>query len=551
MRSLFLKIFLWFWMAMALVVSVFVVVVTYTHENPLINPNNQREPERVVGPNPSFGRGPNFGFGQGPRRWRESSIDALALCVQSGVQIWKSGGQNAFADYSKSLEERARFRAFLVTDEGKILTQSAPPRDDENTLKNVKAEELKHLSQRAAHSTKLEMLPGDGVLLAAQKVTAPDGKNYIIAGALRGFTFRPPGAANTPSTAPGAATARDGRNDARSRDGRDGRDGRDRRPGPPSPYRFWLWWLFADSQTQVFRFLVVMMLTGVVCYGMVRHITKPILQLRSAAQRLAEGDLSTRVEPKLTRRRDELGLLGREFDKMAARLESLMAAQHRLLADISHELRSPLARVSVALALVRETAGPEAAPDLDRIELETGRLNAMIGELLTLSRIESGEQAADKERVNLSNLIEDIAADADFEARSRNRAVKVLATAQCALSGTESLLRSAVENVVRNAVRYTKEGTPVEIRLSRERDESQECAVIRVRDHGSGVPEEKLADLFRPFYRIADARDRQSGGTGLGLAITQRAVKLHGGHVEARNAPDGGLQIEIRLPVTA
>lgn len=303
-------------------------------------------------------------------------------------------------------------------------------------------------------------------------------------------------------------------------------------------YRWWLWWLAGAPSTQALRLLAVLATTGIVCYWLVSHLVAPIIQLRTATRRLAAGDLTTRVDARLRNRRDELGVLGRDFDLMAERIESLMNAQNRLIADISHELRSPLARLTVALGLVRETAGPEATEDLDRIETETGRLNTMIGHLLTLSRLESGRPVAETTPVDLARLVHDIAADADFEARSRNCSVRVLASTECALTGTAALLRSAVENVVRNAVRYTRAGTAVEISLTRGRtgQDQPEYAVIQVRDHGEGVPEESLEHLFHPFYRIEDARDRQSGGTGLGLAISERAVRLHGGTVIAANA---------------
>ncbi len=337
-------------------------------------------------------------------------------------------------------------------------------------------------------------------------------------------------------------------------DGPDGgRPNGRRRPPFGGPFGF-LWdLLFGEPSTsiQALRLLVIFATTGLVCYGLVRHLTTPIFQLRAATIRLAAGDLSARVEPNLGRRRDELGVLGRDFDQMAERLEDLVAAQNRLIADISHELRSPLARVNVAVELVRSVAGPDAEEDLDRIALETERLNAMIGQLLTLSRLESGERLQETTPVNLAGLIESIAADADFEARSRKRAVHIVQSDECQTRGSENLLRSAIENIVRNAVRYTPENTAVEISLQKE----EECAAIRVRDFGPGVPEAALPHLFQPFYRIADARERTSGGTGLGLSIADRAVRYHNGTLEASNVTDesgevAGLLLEIRLPLS-
>ena len=223
---------------------------------------------------------------------------------------------------------------------------------------------------------------------------------------------------------------------------------------------------------------------------------------------------------------------------------------------MSHELRSPLARLGVALELARdqdtaESGNAELRKALDRSEREVGRLNELISQLLTLSRLESGVPLAERTPVDLTRLVHEIASDADFEARNRSRSVRVVESCQCATDGAEELLRSAIENVVRNAVRYTAEDTEVKIVLRREAalDGASDCCVIAIRDKGVGVPETELTDLFRPFYRVGNARERKTGGVGLGLAITERAVRLHGGSVLATNMPDGGLCVEIRLPV--
>jgi signal transduction histidine kinase len=292
------------------------------------------------------------------------------------------------------------------------------------------------------------------------------------------------------------------------------------------------------------RLLVVLVIGGIFCYWLARYLTQPILKLRTTTNELAEGNLGARVSTKLAKRRDEVGQLGRDFNSMAERLESMVRAQQRLLGDISHELRSPLARLGVALGLARQRSGPEANGALDRIERESDNLNEMISQLLTLTRLESGTDGRKRTNVDLAALVKEVADDADFEARSLNRAVQVVSSDNCSIKGVEELLRSAVENVVRNAVRYTPEGTAVEVALTRQNGH----AVISVRDRGNGVPEESLEKIFRPFYRTEDARDRQSGGgTGLGLAITERAVRMHGGSVQAINASDGGLSVEMRF----
>jgi two-component system sensor histidine kinase CpxA len=303
-------------------------------------------------------------------------------------------------------------------------------------------------------------------------------------------------------------------------------------------------------QPQLLRLLVILVIGGIFCLWLSRYLTTPLLKLRRTTNELAEGNLGARVAEKLNKRRDEVGQLGRDFNVMAERLESMVKAQQRLLGDISHELRSPLARLGVALGLARQRSGADANGALDRIERESDSLNEMISQLLELTRLESGTDGRKRTEVDLAALVHDVAEDADYEARSVNRSVQVVSSDKCSINGVEELLRSAVENVVRNAVRFTPEGTAVEVALKRQNGSGDHFAVISVRDRGKGVPEEALEKIFRPFYRTEDARDRQSGGgTGLGLAITERAVRMHGGSIAATNASSGGLSVEMRLPL--
>jgi len=305
-----------------------------------------------------------------------------------------------------------------------------------------------------------------------------------------------------------------------------------------------------SPEVRLARVFAVILTGFMVCLWLARYLTSPVLQLRSATQRLAVGDLKARVGNAMGRRRDELADLGRDFDRMADRMESLLTAQHRLLGDISHELRSPLARLNVALAIARRHSGEAATGALDRIERETARLNEMIGQLLALSRLESGDAPPAQTEIDLGALVREVATDADFEARAGGRGVVVEASEKCFIKGSPELLHSAIENVVRNAVRYTAEGTEVKVTLQRDASNAiNPQAIITVCDHGPGVPEESLAQLFQPFYRVEEARDRQSGGTGLGLTIAQRAMGSHGGSVEASNREGGGLCVRMSLPV--
>ncbi len=297
------------------------------------------------------------------------------------------------------------------------------------------------------------------------------------------------------------------------------------------------------------RLTAVLLMAGAVCYGLASYLTAPLSKLRQAAKRLADGDLSVRTGVAVGKRHDEIGDLGKDFDFMAERIETLMIGQRRLLRDISHELRSPLTRLNVALELARQRAGAEAQGDLSRIELEVNRLNELIGQLLTLSRLESKLTDNSKTKMNMADIINQIAEDADFEAHSRNRRVSVQILDRPVIVGIQALLRSAIENIVRNAIYYTAENTTVEISLRQSVNDNESYVVIGVQDHGPGIPERELEKIFQPFYRVADARDRGTGGVGLGLAITDRAVRLHGGMVKAANIKEGGLLVEIILPI--
>ena len=299
------------------------------------------------------------------------------------------------------------------------------------------------------------------------------------------------------------------------------------------------------------RALVWLVLGGLGCYLLARYITAPVTRLRNATRRLAEGDLSARVGSERHRRRDELEDLGRDFDRMAARLETLVSAQRRLLSDISHELRSPLARMNVALGLLRQRGVDDPDGMLGRLETEADRLNGLIGDLLTLSRVESGEPGPGPRPLDLGLLAEEIADDARFEAGARGCEVRLIRPGTVLADGEPELLHSALENVVRNAVRHTADGTAVEITVELRADAGSPEAVIEVRDHGPGLPGDQLGRIFEPFYRLDDARERSSGGTGLGLAIAKRAVMQHGGQIRADAAPGGGLIVTIRLPTRA
>jgi two-component system sensor histidine kinase CpxA len=288
-----------------------------------------------------------------------------------------------------------------------------------------------------------------------------------------------------------------------------------------------LWRVLGRPRVFALPLLVTALLSGLLCYWLARYLLRPV------------------KDPGLGGRRDEIADLAHDFDHMAARIEQLVSAQMQLLGDISHELRSPLARLVVALELAQQKQGGAASAEFERIALEAERMNALIGQLLTLSRLESGAGKIAAETVDIDALLERLVENCNFELAADERRAVIVESAPAAIEGDPALLTSAFENVIRNAARYTDSGTAVEV-AARTADGWLE---VRVRDHGPGITESMLERVFDPFVRVGDARDRGSGGHGLGLAIAKRAIGLHGGEIAAANHPDGGLEISIRLPL--
>ena len=275
------------------------------------------------------------------------------------------------------------------------------------------------------------------------------------------------------------------------------------------------------------------------CYWLALYLTSPVRKLEKAVERFGRGDLSARVG---SNRRDELGQLARTFDRMAGRTETLLTAERRLLLDISHELRSPLARLGVAVELARSGDDPNSA--LNRIQKESDRLNALVGQLLQVTRAEGDPASLRRAPLRLDELVQQLVEDSSIEAAAHGCELKYEKREPVTVAGDPELLRRAVENVIRNAIRYAPRETAVEVSLARNNGK----AVVGVRDQGSGVPEEALPRLFDAFYRAEGDRDRASGGIGLGLSIARRAIELHRGSIRARNARPG-IEVEMELPV--
>lgn len=303
-----------------------------------------------------------------------------------------------------------------------------------------------------------------------------------------------------------------------------------------------------ETNRLILRVLIILLISAGVCYGLASYISSPILTLREAAQRFSDGELDHRVGAAITGRKDEFRELAYAFNQMAEKIESLMVQQRKLLGDISHELRSPLARMGVALELARGQSGEAAVKSLNRIETEAATLNSLIGEVISLTRLESGIEAERFSPLNLGTLIKKLADDADFEARGSSKKVILTGCGDIMVTGSENLLKRAIENVIRNAVKYGPENTVIEVNLLKNETEKGGRAEIKVSDRGCGVAENELSNIFDPFYRTSNARERKTGGSGLGLSITRRAVLLHKGVVYAQNREDGGLIVTIDLP---
>jgi two-component system sensor histidine kinase CpxA len=276
------------------------------------------------------------------------------------------------------------------------------------------------------------------------------------------------------------------------------------------------------------------------------YVAAPLQQIRASTRRFAEGDLDARVGNLRVGRSAEMTSLASEFDEMATRIKSFIESHRRLVRDVSHELRSPLARMRVALELARDGDEAQLQASLDRIESESARLEAMLAQALELSRLETQRGAA-QDTVPLDQLLEDVITNADYEGAPRGRKVVLAECERQMITGSRDALYSAFENVIRNALAYTQDGTTVTVRLARD-PRTPNGALISVRDHGPGVPAGELARIFEPFYRTDSARTRSSGGTGLGLAIARTAVERHGGQICAKNVEGGGLEVTIKLP---
>lgn len=417
-----------------------------------------------------------------PERWHDMLASTASHSGAVAVAELESGGTAAAGLYLNELARRGHLQACLFDAHGALIVGA-------NCASFVR------MARRAAMDTRPIVLMRYGMARAAVKLTGGNGRSYVYA------TDLPAG----PRAAFGA-----------------------------NRFSFAMEWG------------VALLVSGFICYLLTRHITTPILTLREASQHLASGELTARAAPPLERRRDELGALVGDFNRMAERLEELVSGQRQLIYDISHELRSPLARLNVALDLVRKNEATEAA--FVHMERDLECLNEMIGRLLTIARLDAAAAPIQFSNVNISELVAALVADAGFEAQQRNIAIKLHCARDYWVQGNAELLNSAIENIVRNAIRFTDEDTQVEVGIDCRDSEGKALVQITVRDFGPGLPEQEIEKIFRPFYRVNEARDRQSGGVGLGLAIAERVVRMHKGTIRAENATPRGLKVCIELP---
>jgi two-component system sensor histidine kinase CpxA len=289
------------------------------------------------------------------------------------------------------------------------------------------------------------------------------------------------------------------------------------------------------------QLLAGLLVSGITCFLLAHYLVQPILRLRRATQAVAAGDLSARAGEAVGERKDEIGDLVRDFDRMAGRIEALVQSQKQLLRDISHDLRSPLQRLRMAVGLARRESS--ASTQLDRIEREAVRINELVEQVLTLARLENAATQLPMASVSLQAIVNDAVSDASYEAERLECSVKVEAREQTQINGNRELLHSAVENVVRNAIHHSPPHTEVKVTLLGK----DGVISVRVEDQGPGVPESALSRLFEPFFRVDESRGT-TNGFGLGLAIAARAVAVHGGSIKAHNLQPHGLQVEIHLP---
>jgi signal transduction histidine kinase len=318
------------------------------------------------------------------------------------------------------------------------------------------------------------------------------------------------------------------------------RDGKRRGP----PIRFF------KRETPLLVLLIAIALSVTLSMLLARYLIRPLKSFESAGLRLADGDLTARINPSIAHRGDELAEFASTFDHMAERIEKLVNSHKELLRDVSHELRSPLARVHAALSLARQRTNGVVDGELTRVEEELYRLDVLIGKLLVFARLDSGQSRMQRQPIDLAGILLDVVNDSQIEALAEDKTVTYTGAQEFSVIGDAGLLASCFENIVRNAIRHSPRQLPVEVSLSVDASDASNCLVV-VRDHGPGVPDSNLSTIFDLFRKNDSDGGENAGSSGIGLAIAEKVVSLHNGGIAAANAPNGGLIVTVRLPLEA
>jgi len=449
------------------------------------------------------------------------------ISIESAAATLAYGGTDGLRQL---LENMPRHRVYAVGEDGKELlgrittpgmlseAQKMLASSDPRGVRNVTAPDGKRYMLFLPSRRHLGVLdvPDSRALLAGSGIPGLDPRAY------RGQDFRRPAGADARPPAPPAAA------------GPGPGPGRGEPGGPPPRFR---------PLTPFIPIAAAVLASLLFAALLAWYFARPIRALRQAFDAAASGDLAPRFPAEPRAGGDELTTLGRDFDRMTARLRALLDGQKNLLHDVSHELRSPLARLQAAIGLAHQQ--PEkAAASMERIERESIRMDKLVGELLTLSRLEAGAFDAPRQEFSIGELLDDILQDAQFEAASNGREVTFCRDADAQLNGQPELLARAIENVVRNAIKHSPPGGKVEV------DTVLDARFIRIRvmDNGPGVASEDLGKIFQPFYR-GSSSGKDVDGHGLGLAIAQQVVRQHGGRIAAANRTGGGLCVALALPL--
>lgn len=420
---------------------------------------------------------------------RKSSIPArekifMDSYANAAVATFESGHHTALKKLLSQAGKSRKMTLYLLSSTGEILGNQAPPQSVKRIAKNLENEQLD------------EGLIKFGDLIVSHEILSTSGKAYRLASVSQ---------------------------------------------VPLSSFIIIPW------AGLTIRLATAIFISGLICYLLSRYLTFPLRQLSMAAKSIAKGNLNTRVGHIKGHTKDEIDALRKEFDRMAEQLETMVNSKERLLQDISHELRSPLARLQIAIELGRKKVNGLAEQAFSRMLVECDRLNTLIGEILDYARLDKSTDNLVIRPIPVQEIVRNIVTDAQFEFDTNPSRVTVEIDKGCAetILADERLLHRAIENILRNAFNYAPAQSKIHLHLT----QSENLLKIQISDQGPGVPQDQLDKIFHPFYRVDLSREKRTGGYGLGLAIAQKAIQLHRGRIIATNRPEGGLLVQIEIPV--